>query len=285
MDLNLLKDNLYDMLKEKSEKISLQPDLMRYNRKFHQCNLIISRIIENHAQFHILDEKVWEFADREEKILSDEEQALVSKHGRLSSLISFDVEDYFIHIQILIDRLAVLIANQIKELPISKIKSFRDLINFIKTQNSQNELFDYLLKQEKWFKLLINIHRNKLIVHDNISQMTGTKYSKNQIHSPIRLGRLDSSNSKTIISTLNKIKENHVSDILELKNEVNIWKLLLICDYNAEKLTDPEVNEIINIHKNHGGEMPEIDLVNTKIQNFLDYVNSFFKKSIQISST
>lgn len=282
MDLKLLTNDLYDTLIEISEDDSFnQSDLTRYSRKLHQCNLIINRIIGNYTQFHNLDEKIWQFTGNGKKKLSTRNNALMTQHGHLSSLISFDVENYFIHVQILMDRLAVLIANHVEEVPRNKIKSFKELINFIKTHNFENKLLHHLLEQEKWFKLLINIHRNNLIVHDNISEMTGTKYSKNKIHSPIRLVFPDSSNSKTIISALNKIKENH-SGIPEFQNEENIWTLLLICDYNAEKLTDIEINEIIKIHRTYGGEIPEIDKVNNKIQNLLYYVNSFFKKNDKI---
>lgn len=273
IELNLLNDSLYEkFIKISKDSSVLQADLIRYNRKVNQCNLILTRIMENTHQFRILDDKVWSWAQDKKTELNDDEAEIFHKHGRLSSLLSLDVEDYFIHTQILMDRLAMIIASVSDKLSRKEITSFHKLTNFIKNNQLGNELFCHILDAKKWFILLINVHRNNLVVHDTISKMSGTKYSKDTFHRPNRLVFPEQDKSMQIMETFQEIKNNHLSDIPEFTTESNMWELLLVCDYNAKKLTSKEIDLVRKIHQEIGGELPEIDKVNEKIQHFLDHL-------------
>jgi hypothetical protein len=273
IELNFLSEDIYNKLVDTTEKSSLNSDLTRYRRKINQCNLILGRIIENTKSHRKLDDLVWD-----ENQSSDERAKAIHEYGIVSSYINLDTEDYFIHTKILMDKIATVLARYIDELPREKITSFVQLVNYLKHNSFQNKDLQNILDQEKWFALLINVHRNNLIIHDSISEMSGTAYSKTTLNRPIRLVFPDDNDSKQIQESLNKIKENHLLDITEFQNESNIWTLLLICDYNAEKLSDDEIETVKKIHRTHGGELPQIDFINRKIQNFLDRISSNFLK-------
>jgi len=279
--MELLNDSLSSELA--SLKFPNSPDLesnlTRYQRKKNQCNLIIRRVKENTNRFRIIDEKLWKLPDieRGSKHFDEEEIKLANLHSKIISEIGFDTEDYFIHTQILLDRLSSVIGCFLPDLPKDAKGKFIAHMRFLITHDcSDLEYTEYVRKNTKWFNLLLNVHRNNLIVHDRVSVFSGTSFSKNKIPSPIRLRFPESEESKRVIEQLNKIKANHIYHIGELHSEENIWKMLLLFDYNADKLSEDEIKTIIEIHKNFGGELPQIDKVNIKVQEFLDFVGSHF---------
>jgi hypothetical protein len=53
---------------------------------------------------------------------------------------------------------------------------------------------------------------------------------------------------------------------------------MLIILLDTQKLSDDEIETVKKIHRTHGGELPQIDFINRKIQNFLDSISSNFLK-------
>jgi hypothetical protein len=112
LELPLFTDSLHSersslRLYIQKDNPNLEAAFRRFHRKVIQCNIIISRIQSENNQRHILDEKrqsrPLQTGIRE---LTPEESALNEEIMMVSSYLNFDIEDFFIHAKILLDRLA-----------------------------------------------------------------------------------------------------------------------------------------------------------------------------------
>lgn len=273
--MEFLKSTLYEKIHhlQINNKI-IENNLTRYTRKLYQCNLIIERINDNIEKFRDMEKELEKLTDGKEGKIEDE-NGVMDRYQKYSSLIALDTENYFIHTQILMDKIAILISDFMKITQTTEISGFRTLCQILKSQSTRDDLTKFVLLQQKWFILLINVHRNSVIIHDTISSFTGMSHSKDKIPTPLRIAMPRNQESDKILKELNKIKQDHMEGIPKFKNENNIWELLLICDYNTDKLSDQEIKIVEKIHITHGGELPSIDFINKRIQKFLEQLSHY----------
>lgn len=268
-----------------SDKINppFQESLLRYSTKLDQCNLIVTRIREERKQHDLLHKKMLFTTSQssETRTLSPEETKDLQEYIIISRSFNFDNEDFFIHVQILLDRMTQVLGHFFEDVPSHTKLNFVSHRKYFVDSNdySDVEYGNYIRDKTKWFPLMLSVIRNNLIVHDIITNWTGTKYSpKDNKHSLLRMRRLDENQSTKIISQLNKIKDSHKDDILDIQDKHNIWELLQGFDYNTDNLTHDEIRTLLQIHKEIGGELPDVEEVITKIQNLLDFVGSHIAK-------
>lgn len=284
--MELLRDSLSAelvMLKLhlRNEDKNLRNTITRYYRKLNQCNLIISRINQNSKQHKLLHDKFMHFqkTTKRPRVLKGKEAELYHKTQDLLFQINFDTEDYFIHARILLDRVTQIIGCFIEDLPRKAKRSFAQHRNhLIKKECSDLNYTTFVREETKWFDIMLLVHRNDLIVHDEITSRSGSTFSPGTMHSIMRMRPPDEKESNEIMALLTKIRDEHSHDIPEIRNEENLWELLKKLDINAQKLEQNEIKDIFGIHKKVGGELPYVNEINKKIQDFLDFTSSHFTK-------
>ena len=129
MTIQLLSDSIFSELQ--SAKLHLEktnPELeyalTRFFRKLNQCNLIISRLNEEYTQQDIIEKKLFSKTETMDEKISDENDSNFQEYMTISSKISFDIEDFFIHSKIFLDRLSQILFNLITGLPEKTIGDF-----------------------------------------------------------------------------------------------------------------------------------------------------------------
>ena len=183
LGLNLLSDDISTkFFSTEIKNKDFESTLNRFHRKRNQCNLIIQEIIELTNQFRALEQNFWSTReDNSEREFNVEEARLFHQSQDLSFKINFLTEDYFIHTQMLMDRLCQLISFFIPDLQNSSKNFVSQMHYIIKNDCSNKNYTNYIKTKSNWFSLLVNIHRNNLIVHDNLTAISGTAWSKNNV--------------------------------------------------------------------------------------------------------
>lgn len=283
--LQLLNDSLYAEITglrlfalKKNRK--LQTSLFRYLRKLQQCNLIINRILESLKQYEELDKKYRsETRYLKDGRLNPEQQKLRNSFSNLTFQIGFDIEDYCIHVKVLLDRITIIVGNLLPELPMKSKRDFtKHRLYFIKNDCSDLIYSKFIREKTKWYDIMLLVFRNDLIIHDEITSSHGGLYSRKS-YTISRMKDVDKDEAKEIMKQLNEIKKSHKNDISDLAKEETLWGILKILDNNAENLDEKEIKTVFGIHKKIGGQLPFVNNINKKVQELISFVGNHFRKN------
>lgn len=268
----LSADLVSDSLHIKKENPELESALNRYRRELHHCNLILERIWEENEIY----QKAMKYIQNLGSVKNNSKPNW-DLHWKNHSLLVLDIENYFIHTAILMEKITKIIGFLLPDLPNDAKSNFHQHRQFfLKNDYSDMKYSVYIKKRMEWYSVLLQVFRNVLIIHDESTSMSWLGSDSNKIPHIAKTTHPDEKISKETLTKLYKIRDNHNKDIPELANEVNLWELLGNLTYHADKLTSQENKILRDLIERIGSKFPAIEELTKRIQEFLDFIGNHF---------
>lgn len=226
----------------------------------------------------------FEYLGNEEYEPSKEEKLLLKEFPKIQNCLYLDVEDWFLHAHILMEKFCRLskslmiltahskkIAKKANELP---ERSFNKHIkHFLKEGNKGLKDVEYarLLDECRlWYATEIKDTRDDLIQHEIVGRFWGSSIGPNRfvisrfLH-PMKMAK-----------KIYEIREKYSSIYPRIKKEQNIFVLLKFFENEINSLEPEDRDRFINIKKKRGKEFPNIPKLYSKMNLFFSKINDYF---------
>ena len=200
-------------------------------------------------------------------------------------LLNLDVEDWFIHSFILMDKYAKL-AKRLTRLFSQKPDESKliDKIphkNFYRYKkyylNTENQRFlgyskytEIVRKNTDWYVKELKDVRDDLIQHENIPKFWGYSISRNKI----RLSRFR--HSRRLREKIEALKDKYKKVFPQLEGEKNFFKLMDFFEKNISHMDEKDITKLKDVKKMWGGRFPDIPKLFGKMSKFFSLVNDHF---------
>lgn len=270
--------------------------LNMFHRTFMMTFIFLSEIWDRILENAERDRKYWDIyvnlyqPGAVEREPTADEVEILKTWRKHKFRLNLDVEDWYIHSYILMDkfarfvrRLIQLISKTPEERKLSNripFKNFDSHRKFYLNKNKQHLVTDkkyaeIINKNTKWYiKELKNI-RDDLIQHPNVPKFWSYEVTENRII----LGRFRH-NEKHLIS-LCEIRDNYASVYPEIEGETNFLALLSFFEKMIDNLQESEIQKVKDIRKSFGADFPDISKLFSKMSEFFSLVNDHFVHEIQ----
>jgi len=191
-------------------------------------------------------------------------------------------ESYFIYVKNMLNAYAELIYEISESCPENTNGNFSKLWYFIRNNNSPSkEIHDYFQKHMRWYEVLIQEPRNKLVIHDKTTSGYGVSdhgidvyIGKNADH--------DTNRDKKAIASLQEIITNH-QDLKEIRLDGDyfhpVYRQIV---EKIDVLEKSEIDLLIDAAQIAGFDFPYIPQINPKLQNFLNFVEGWLENKYQM---
>jgi len=239
-----------------------------------KLNLIVERRVKSVNKFRNLDLEHDElihqktFENKDTKIQEDE---LQSRYSPVLRSIVIDTEIYFLYVKILLDSFNDFIYYYEEGLPSNPKHSFSKPYYHIIKNGCNNRHLQRLFQNElKWYPLMVQIPRNKLLVHDNTT--AGMTWNDHGVD--ISIGKSGwNYKSEDDLKKLMKIVENHKEHFSLSDHSGYIHSILRELIRKPEVFDHDEIEIIVEVSSRYP-VFPYVAEVQPKLQKFLDFMQS-----------
>ena len=219
-----------------------------------------------------------------------EEAEILEKWGKHKFMLNLDVEDWFIHSYILMDKFTRFIKRLFYS--ISQKPEERKLVNRIPTKNfdKHRKFFiddskKHLITDHKYAKIIRNNTtwyikelkniRDDLIQHPNVPKFWGYDVTPDRV----RLMRFR--HHPKLLEIMHSLRDKYESVYPEIKDEINFYPLLLFFEKQINDLEESDTKKITEVRKSFGAHFPDIPNLFKKMSKFFSLVNDHFILEIQ----
>ena len=204
--------------------------------------------------------------------------------------INLDVEDWFIHTYILMDKYAKLAkrltrllskkteeSKIINEIPYKNFDRYKKY--YLKTENQRflgdSKYTEIVQKNTDWYTKELKNVRDDLIQHELIPKFWGYSISRNKIC----LSRFR--HSQRLREKIESLKDKYKKVFPQLDEEKNFFKLIEFFEKNINQLEEKDIEKIKDVKKMWGGNFPDIPKLFEKISKFFSLVNDHFVQKFE----
>lgn len=224
---------------------------------------------------------------------SPEEIKIMDEYKKHEDDIILDIEDWFLHSHILLDKFAKLntklfgllacnpeekkIADHI---PYSGFNYFRDF--FLKTEENIDKKYKLIIQQyTDWYIYEIKNIRDDLIQHEMMPKMWGS--SMDSSTESVYFSYTRFRNSEKTVKMMYDLRDKNAENYPQIKTIINFHQLLDFFEKKIEELDEDDKEEIKRIRKRRGNKIPDIIELYEKMATFFIYINAFFIEKIKES--
>ncbi len=219
----------------------------------------------------------------------DEKKQILEGHKH-EKIVRLDIEDWFIHALILMDKFAKLARGiffsiygeeKKQEVNIIPFRSFHKFKKyFLKNRNKffDNEFPEIIDQYTEWFEPELRDIRDDLIQHESSFKIWGSTFSstKNEIY--FSFSKFKPFHTPRKLHTLIERNKNRFPQIMEC---YSILKILNIFDEHWSELDQVDRDLVTSIKQSHGSDIPDIIKLYRKISTFFTQVNDYFIRKIE----
>ena len=286
-------------LKSKREKEELRNLWLNYNsfKDTFSFLLIIWDRIQNDIRLIVEKNGLEAFYDRpryedeeDPGEPTEDETKRISEGYRHEKIVRLDVEDWFIHALILMDKFAklakrilILIHNDEKKQEIYDIKDknfnrFRQY--FLKNMNSffDNDFSSIIKQYSDWFEPELRDIRDDLIQHESSFKIWGSSFHSKKSEIIFSFAKFKPFHKPQKLYTLMERYKNRLPQIMKC---YSILEILSIFDEHWKELNQADRDLVISIKQSHGSDIPDIIKLFTKMSIFFTQVNDYFIRKIE----
>jgi len=292
------KNTLSEIMKKLRNHISTEEfgSLNMFHRTLMMTFAFLPEIWQRILEDAKLDTKYWEVyaelyhPDAEKREPTPEELEILNTWREHRFLLNLDVEDWFIHSYILMDkfakfakRLMQLISKTPQELKLVRRIPDRSFDKhrkfFLKSENqgliTDTEYAEIIRKNTSWYvKELKNI-RDDLIQHEIVPRFWAYCVSKD---SP-QLSRFR--HNPKLLEILYELRDKYTSAFPQIEGERNFFRLFSFFEKHIDELEDNDVKRVEHVRKLYGARFPDIPTLFDKMSDFFSLVNDHFVAEIQ----
>lgn len=222
---------------------------------------------------------------------ADERKPTLGELGILKSFddhwfrLNLDIEDWFIHSYILLDKFAkfakklvFLLSRQPEERRIAARipdKNFDKYKRFYINPRNRNsikdtEYLEIITSTSSWYNNDLKNVRDDLIQHELVPKF----WTYDTSCGKIRIGRIR--HSKELVQTLYTLRDKYATIYPEIRDENNFFSLLSFFEGRIGKLDHLDADTISKVRKQFGRNFPDIPGLFSKMTNFFSLVNDHF---------
>lgn len=189
-------------------------------------------------------------------------------------------ESYFTYTKNVLNAYAELIYQIKGNYPNSTNGYFTELRNHVLKNETQDIMLrDFFQNKTKWYELLIQLPRNRLVIHDSNTE----GYGMNDHDIDVYIGKHpkhDPSKSKEGLKLLSKIISNH-QEISTIQMGDYFSPVFRQIVEKIDLLNDYEIRLLINASGIAGFDFPYIPQTTPKIQEFINFIDQWLKIKFQ----
>ncbi len=274
-------------LSEKEQK-EFEAGYRRFQGKLLHLGLIWERLIvdfEAHEKrLEVAFARAWEVSKtgKSSYTPTPKEESEIQHYREKSKFIELDLEDFFIHARILMDRIAWLTRFFIKGVEYVSFSKLRNF--FLKPENipfsKDEEYAKFIREKTAWYETMLKSYRDKLIVHDITSDMFGGIYSDSEITTLVRVRMRPLSQNKwnKHWQSILKLRDKYIDRISGLADiPLNMFELIRYLDSYSDLIDSPDLKKLEEIRSVFGTKLPDINSIADHIMDILNfYANHFY---------
>jgi len=276
-------------LQKKYGRDKLAPFNMYY-RSFRMTQLFLTEIWDRILKDVQLDNEYWAIqaeihdAAPEEYELSHEEAQILKEYSEHSHRLNLDVEDWFLHAHILMEKYVKL--SKILMVLTSKDKAAAKLANGLPDRSFHNHMDQFLnpnkkgMKDDKyaevvklcdsWYESDLKDVRDDLIQHEQVGRFWGHSITPNEF----RISRFRY--TRRMLEKLYALRDKYAKVYTALEGEQNFFALIDFFEANFAKLDKGDKDRIKGIRKEYGKDFPDIPQLYSKMNHFFSLANDYF---------
>lgn len=215
----------------------------------------------------------------EEYTLTMDEKNILKEFAAHQHRSNLDVEDWFIHAHILMEKYAILFKlalelsdKNTREVGKIKSKSFHEHLNFFSICHKgilDEGYTSIIIGCSKWYSPEVKDVRDDLIIHEKIGRFWGTSttpdsFSFSRFNDP-----------ESLVESLYSLRNKYKKDNPVIQQENNVFNLLAFFETNESRIEANDSQRVKEIRKRHGRPIPDIPELYTKMNSFFSAVNDY----------
>jgi|GEM_PF-2897471 len=289
------KNSLHQMmLKLDSKKTKKELDDIWFTYFSFKATLDFLPVIWSRIQYDIkmIDEKnsieaTYFSPDAEEGIKPTEaEMKMLKECQNFEDIITLDIEDWFIHSYILMDKFAKLIkkifclyvTEEKKQiiLDIADKDFYHFRKYFIKEKGKiiDNGFYSIMVSQTKWFEPDLKNIRDDMIQHESVPKLWGSSIDGK--NNDIVFGYSKFRPYMGFLEKTYQIRDRNITLFPQIKDNRNYFELLMFFEEHIQELNQKDKDLLKFIRKSYGGKIPDIILLYKKMSDFFTRINDHF---------
>jgi hypothetical protein len=253
-----------------------------YMRTFQYIRLICRRIED--------DIRLWtSYNDASERLLgtpgsrppTDSDNLIGERWKEHQFCLYLDLDDFFIHSSILMDKSARIVAAVLAIDPprsFSVHKKFlcrRENIPFRKDE----EYARHVREDTNWFESDLKDIRDDLVVHEGSFYEIGTSWSRKRLLSVSKMSSFEiKKRYLRVLQGLRQKYQERLNGITRLDN--NLWVLLEFFEQNRDQMDEADRSKLRAARRELGGRLPAFSMVADQVFDFLTFLNLHFEEKL-----
>jgi hypothetical protein len=207
-----------------------------------------------------------------------EEESVIQHYTEKSKFIHLDFEDFFIHADILMGRVAWLTRFFLKGVTYDSFSDLRKF--FLNNPFPQDEQYTlYIREKTTWYETLLKGYRDKLIVHDTTSDMGSIISSPKEVTTigKARMRPLPKEKWNKQYQRLMKLRDKYKDKIPRVSEiPVNVFELIRCLDAHGDLIDPSDLRELGEIRHQFGTKLPNVNAIANHIMDLLNFYTNHF---------
>jgi hypothetical protein len=199
-----------------------------------------------------------------------------------SKFLRLDLDDFYIHGRILMDRLADLIAYLIDGPARSYRKmSFQQHRKFFlkNVPYEEDETYaEQVRKHTNWFDAVLRTTRDIFVVHDTTTRSSGILFGPRGAPQTFRQGISSGENLERMREKLYDLRSRYAVLVPLMSDERNFYELLDLFDKHTDILKKEDLILLSQIKATIGAKIPDVNILADDILAFIRFAGEHFSK-------
>jgi hypothetical protein len=221
---------------------------------------------------------------------TDDEKKQIAEGHRHESIVHLDVEDWFIHSLILMDKFAKLARgvffsihgyekkHMINRIPFRSFHTFKQYFHKNKSEFFDTEFSEIIDHYTDWFYIELKDIRDDLIQHETSFKIWGSSFHSKKSEIKFSFAKFKPFHKPRKLYALMERNKNRFPQIMKC---YSILEILSIFDEHWSELNQEDRDLVTSIKQSHGSDMPDIIKLFSKMSIFFTQVNDYFVRKIE----
>lgn len=253
-----------------------------YRRTLEYLRLIYSRIkVDNklHVSYNEASERLLGAPSAPSPTKLD---LLIEKRWKEQGVCLYlDLDDFFIHSNILMDKVARIASVFLKIHPPRKFSDHRKFLR--REQNipfrKDEDYARYIRENTSWFESDLKDVRDDLVIHEGAFWAVGTSWGKKGLLSVSKMSPFEV--KKRQLNVLRGLRKKYWKILHGIdKVEDNLWVLLQFFEQNIDQIDEEDKSKVKAARQELGDRLPSVPKVADEIFDFLMFFSLHFQKKI-----
>jgi len=262
--------------------------------KYDQISLILQRLQWDRATFDLVLKLLQEntrYGPNGKGEIDESVGRLAGAYVHASSLAyDLDYEDLFVHGRILLDLMARLAYQLIRDRSL-RWKSFTAQRKFFQSAvrnpyAADEDYASHVRSNTEWFEPIIRSYRDEFLVHNREYRSFGTLHPPSGSPRPIKRRDISEKDFAAVFTRLQLLKSKYAARIPKLDHVLeNYYEIVDVLEANITQLDPEDAKELILLRNKVGAKMPDPEQVARYLRQFVEfYVGHFFPHSEEVKN-